>query len=360
MFDFNNFLRQITEMNVSDIHLRVNEVPVVRKNGEIIKTNIPPLSRADMDAIVDQMFPEDKKYDIENIYNLDFLYELEDVSIFRVNYAKSKQNPMLVMRIVSCNPPSFEEKNIPKILKTICENKNGLVFVTGPTGSGKSTTLAAMLNYINKNFAKHIVTLEDPIEYMHKNMKSIFSQRQVGDDTESYQLGLKYALRQDPDIILLGEIRDKETAKLALSAAETGHLVFTTLHAKDSIQTISRLVNFFEPHERDQIRIQLANVLRATIAQKLLPMKNQQGRVPAYEILISTPAIKDYIEKDNLEDIYNLIKEGKYADMITMNFYLANLVENGFITKETALEASENSLELAQMFRGNYHGRARV
>jgi len=357
MFDFENFLRQITAMNVSDIHLRIEEVPVVRKNGEMIKTNIPPLTKSDMDSIIETILPPDKKKDINNILNLDFLYELKGVSIFRVNYAISKRNPMIVMRIVSCNPPSFEEMNIPKILKSICENKNGIVLVTGQTGSGKSTTLAAMLNYINQNYAKHIITLEDPIEYMHKNIKSIFSQRQIGEDTESYLSGLKYALRQDPDIILLGEIRDKETAKLALSAAETGHLVFTTLHSKDSIQTVSRMVNFFEPYERDQIRIQLANVLRATISQKLLVKKDNSGRVPAFEILISTPAIKDYIEKDKLDEIYGLIKEGKYSDMITLNYYLTSLVENGLVTKEAALEASENTVELSQLFRGNYTGR---
>ncbi len=358
MFDFENFLKQITQMDVSDIHLRVGEVPAVRKNGEIIKTNIPPLSKPEMDAIVDTIFPPEKRKDLDNIFNFDFLYELPDVSRFRVNYARAKQDPMLVLRIVPYEVPSLEEKNLPAVLKKICDAENGIVFVTGPTGSGKSTTLAAMLDYINKNYAKHIITLEDPIEYLHNNSKSVFSQRQIGVDTEDFNVSLKYALRQDPDIILIGEIRDKETAKLALNAAETGHLVFTTLHTKDSIQTINRIVNMFEPHEREMIRLELAQVLRATVAQKLLVTANHEGRVPAFEILVATPAIVDYIAKDKLDEVYTLLKEGKYSDMVTLNMYLMGLLKSKLISKETALAAAENKTELTHMIKGTYHGTA--
>lgn len=355
LFDFENFLKQIAEMQVSDIHLRVNEVPIVRKDGLMIKTNMEPLTKPFMETIVDEIIPEQMRGQGTALTDYDFLYEIEGVSRFRVNYAKNLQNPMLVMRIIPYEIPSFAEKKIPTVLYRVCEEANGLIFVTGPTGCGKSTTLAAMLNHINENQNKHIITLEDPIEYLHKNNKSIFTQRQVGIDTKDYPSAVKYALRQDPDILLIGEIRDKETAREALSAAETGHLVFTTLHTSDAVQTVNRIINFFEPHERDYVRTQLAQVLKATIAQKLLPQTDGNGRVPAFEILIATPTIKDYIVKNNLEQVYALLKEGKYNDMITLNMYLANLVRDKLITKETALEASENSTELIQMFKGTYH-----
>lgn len=355
MIDFENFLRQIVTMDVSDIHLRVDEVPIVRKNGVMIKTNMSAISKESMEKIVDIVIPPHMKNEIEKILNYDFLYELPGVSRFRVNYAKSLQAPMLVFRVIPYKAPTFEERKIPNVLKNICNANNGVILVTGPTGSGKSTTLTAMLQHINTTSPKHIITIEDPIEFLHTNDKSIFSQRQVGIDTEGFPASIRAALRQDPDIILIGEIRDRETAREALSAAETGHLVFSTLHTSDAVQTVNRIVNFFEPYEREQIRTQLAQVLRATIAQKLLPTADNTTRVPAFEILVSTPTIKDYIMKDELENVYNLIKEGKYSDMITLNMYLANLVREKTITPEVALQASENKNELMQIFKGTYH-----
>lgn len=355
MIDFDNFLKQIITMDVSDIHFRVGEVPVVRRNGAMIKTNLPPVTQADMERIVDMIMPSNMRGEAENLMNYDFLYEIPCVSRFRVNYAKSLQTPMLVLRVISYAAPSFEDKKIPKVLQNICNTNNGIILVTGPTGSGKSTTLTAMLQYINKTFSKHIITIEDPIEFLHENEKSIFSQRQIGLDTEDFPSSIRAALRQDPDIIFIGEIRDRATAREALSAAETGHLVLSTLHTSDAVNTVNRIVNFFEPYERDQIRVQLAQVLRATIAQKLISTADGNDRVPAFEILVSTPTIKDYIVKDELESIYALIKEGKYSDMITLNMYLANLVREKTITPEAAIEASENKNELIQMFKGTYH-----
>lgn len=355
MFDFENFLKEIIEMGISDIHLRANEVPVVRKDGVIIKTHNEPLTKEILENIVENILPLQMKFNLNEIYNYDFLYEIPNVSRFRVNYAKNLENPMLVLRVVPYVAPDFENKNIPKVLQKVCAEQNGIVFVTGPTGSGKSTTLAAMLQYINENYAKHIITLEDPVEFIYTNDKSIFSQRQIGLDAQSYPDAVKASLRQDPDIILIGEIRDRNTAKEALSAAETGHLVFTTLHTSDAVQTVNRIVNFFEPHERDQVRNQLANVLRATITQKLLPKKDNTGRIPAFEILIATPSIKDYIIKGQLEKIYSLIKEGKYSDMMPLNMYLSNLVKLGLISEEVAFEASENKNEIQQIFKGAYH-----
>ena len=233
---------------------------------------------------------------------------------------------------------------------------NGIVLITGATGSGKSTTIASILESININQKKHIVTVEDPIEYVYKSKKSIFTQRQIGIDTGSFLDGLKFALRQDPDVILIGEIRDMETVQSALHAAETGHLVVATLHTYNAVQTINRILSFFPPSEREAVRSQFAEVYRGSISQKLLPKANGKGRIPAIELLVSTPTIKDFILKDELEEIYKLVKGGSYNDMITFNMSLYDLYKSGFITKEVALEHSDAPNELMHYMRGVYTG----
>lgn len=353
-FNVVNFLTQLVEKKVSDIHLHVGEPPICRKDGIILKTNLPVISLEDMQEIVSILKPEN--VDFEKASNLDFLFEIPNVSRFRVNYALSLQKPMFVLRVIPYDIPSFEDMNISQNIKLFSDYASGIVFITGPTGCGKSTTLACLLDYINQSKNRHIVTIEDPIEYLYKNEKSIFSQRQVGVDTPDYASGVKYSLRQDPDIILVGEIRDRATASEALKAADTGHLVFATLHTTDAVQTIMRVINLFEPYERPYVKQQLADNLVGTIAQKLIRKVDKTGRIPAFEILVATSTIKDYILKDELEQIYELIKIGKFNDMITMNMYLHDLVKHKAITSEAALSASENKLELQQMLKGAFHG----
>ncbi len=234
--------------------------------------------------------------------------------------------------------------------------KSGIVFITGPTGRVKSTTIASLIDSINRNERKHIITIEDPIEFIYSNKNCIITQRQVEIDTLSFPDGVKYALRQDPDVILIGEIRDIETLTSAMKAAETGHLVIASLHTNDAIQTVSRIVGMYEPKDRENVRKQLSETLRGCIAQKLIPMKSGHGRIPACEIMAVTPTIKDFIIKDELEQIYDLVKKGSYNDMITMNMSLLQLIKENMISKEVAIEVSDNKVEIEQMLRGAYHG----
>jgi len=245
---------------------------------------------------------------------------------------------------------------LPDILYSIVEQPNGIILVTGPTGSGKSTTIASLINQINMTVSKHVVTIEDPIEYVFGCKKSVVSQRQVGVDTRSFSDGIRYALRQDPDVIFIGEIRDKETMEAALKASETGHLVLSTLHTNDAVQTINRIVNMFDESNRFLIRRQLAETLRATIAQKLVYSEQERKRFPACEIMVVTSTIKDYINKDNTEEIYELLRDNTVDNMISMNTSLARLVDNGSISEEEALHNSNDEPELEKMFRGVYQG----
>ena len=265
-------------------------------------------------------------------------------------------NPALVIRNIPYGIHSLQELELPEVLNDIIKHQNGIILVTGPTGSGKSTTLAALINQISINSAKHIVTIEDPIEYVFTCQKSIISQRQVEVDTQSFSDGIKYALRQDPDVIFIGEIRDKETMAAALKAAETGHLVLSTLHTNDAVQTINRIINMFEESNRPIIRRQLADTLRATIAQKLVYSTQNDKRYPACEIMVVTPTIRDYINKDNTDAIYELLGETCIDDMISMNSSLAALVTNNLISQEEALENSNDPNELEKIFRGVYQG----
>lgn len=245
---------------------------------------------------------------------------------------------------------------LPESIEQFATLNNGLVLITGPTGSGKSTTIASLIDYVNINYPKHIITIEDPVEFIFTNKKSLVSQRQVLIDTPSFPDGIKYALRQDPDVIFIGEIRDKETVTAALKAAETGHLVFATIHTNDAIQTVNRIVNMYEPSDREFVRGQLASILRGTVSQKLVPISNGAGRRPACEVLVVTPTVKDFIEKDKLEEIYELVKKGSFNNMITMNTSLYRLFEQDLITEDVAMTYSDNKNELQQMFRGVFHG----
>ena len=355
-FDVITFLKKAVTIGASDAHLQVGEHPTVRVGGRITKIDMPDLTDEDLEAAYKTILPSHIIEDIDKIFDLDFAYEIQGLSRFRVNLNRQLSKFGLVIRTIPYNIKKFSELNLPESIEQFSNLNNGLVLVTGPTGAGKSTTIASLIDYININYPKHIVTIEDPIEFVFNNRKSIVSQRQVLIDTPSFPDGIKYALRQDPDVIFVGEIRDKETADAALKAAETGHLVFATIHTNDAIQTCCRIINMFDPSDRDYVRSQLAQVLRGTVSQKLIPRIDSSERVPACEVLVVTPTVKDFIEKDKLEDIYELVKKGTFNNMITMNASLYKLYEKGFISEESAVAYSDNKNELQQMMRGVYHG----
>ncbi|MCD7780334.1 MAG: PilT/PilU family type 4a pilus ATPase [Candidatus Gastranaerophilales bacterium] len=349
-------LKKAQELKASDLHFIVGEVPSFRIDGKIIKSKLEPVTEEDMMKAIDEMAPISMRDKIFRSYDSDFPYEIEGVSRFRVNIAMSFGCHSMTIRLIPYDIPNFEELKLPKTIEKFSALENGIVLVTGVAGCGKSTTIASILEHVNNTQKKHIVTIEDPIEYVYKSKKSIFTQRQIGIDTGSYIDGLKFALRQDPDVILIGEIRDMETVQSALHAAETGHLVFATLHTFNAVQTINRILSFFPPSEREIVRSQLAEVFRGSVSQKLLPKADGKGRIPAIELLYSTPTIKDFILKDELEEIYKLVQKGSYNDMITFNLSLYDLYKNKLITKETALEHSESPNELMHYIKGVYSG----
>ncbi len=354
-FEIESFLKFAVSQNISDIHLRKDTPPMVRKDGTILKSKSAPLSEEDMQDILDKIIPQKLKAKMGDAFDFDFSYEISGVSRFRVNLLHDLGSIGFVFRVVPYVVPAMEKLILPPVLKKFTTLNNGLILVTGPTGSGKTTTLASILDFMNQNSQKHIITLEDPIEFMHSNKKCVFTQRQLGLDTDSFPHGLKYALRQDPDVILIGEMRDRETISSALKAAETGHLVFSTLHTTDAVQTINRIINSFEPHERESVRLQVASTLRGTVAQKLVKRKDK-GRVPATEILVVTPAARDYIIRDEVDKIYELIQDGDYSGMMSMNLSLFKLVKAGLITQEMALESSDTPNEMEQLLKGAFHG----
>lgn len=355
-FNINNFLAQAIAAGASDIHLRVNEHPVIRKDSKIIKADLPKLTFEDLEEVVTTVIPKALKTEANSAYDLDFSYEIKGLSRFRINLSRQLGSSALVIRSIPYKIKTIEELKLPLSLEKFATLNNGLVLVTGPTGSGKSTTLASLIDHININYQKHIITIEDPIEYSFESKKSIISQRQIGLDTPSFADGVKFAMRQDPDVILIGEIRDRDTVESALKASETGHLVFATLHTNDAVQTVNRIVNMFDLKDRDYIRSQIAATLRGTISQKLAVNKNGEGRTPACEILVCTSTVKDFIIKNELDKIYDLVKQGSFNEMLTMNMSLYKLMEKDIITKEEALDRSDNRNELLQMIRGIYHG----
>lgn len=355
-FNIISFLKKAVAVGASDVHLQVDEHPAIRIDGKIAKVDMPALSEDDISIAYDILLPTHFKGKVNAVFDLDFAYEIHGVSRFRVNLSRQLGKSTLVIRTIPYNIKKVSELMLPESIEQFATLNNGLVLITGPTGSGKSTTIASLIDYVNINYPKHIITIEDPVEFIFTNKKSLVSQRQVLIDTPSFPDGIKYALRQDPDVIFIGEIRDKETVTAALKAAETGHLVFATIHTNDAIQTVNRIVNMYEPSDREFVRGQLASILRGTVSQKLVPISNGAGRRPACEVLVVTPTVKDFIEKDKLEEIYELVKKGSFNNMITMNTSLYRLFEQDLITEDVAMAYSDNKNELQQMFRGVFHG----
>ncbi len=355
-FYIEDFLRQAVSVGASDAHICEGERPAIRVSGQIMRINLPPITSEDMDFAIKSIAPAHLKDRITRFFDIDFSYEIPGCSRFRVNMSRQLGKAAMVIRTIPYYIKKFKELNLSDTIEQFASFNNGLVLVTGPTGSGKSTTIASLIDYINATVAKHIITIEDPVEFIFSNKKSIVSQRQLLIDTPSFSDGIKYSLRQDPDVIFIGEIRDRETIESALNAAETGHLVVSTLHTNDAIQSITRIINLFDPGERTFVINQIANTLRGTISQKLLPSTDGNTRFPAAEILVVTPTVRDFIIKNELDQIYGLVKNGSFDNMITMNMSIYKLYQEGKISKETALTYSDNKTELEQMMRGVYRG----
>ncbi len=348
-YTLEQLLKNIHQHGASDLHLNVNVEPMLRIDGKLQPLNIPKLTDEDITELCYSILTEKQKAKFEENLELDFSYDIPNVSRFRANYFYERGHLGAVFRIIPEKPLSLDELNAPAVFKELIKKEKGLVLVTGPTGSGKSTTLAAMINEINIMYAKHIITIEDPIEFVHRHKKSLISQREVGKDTKSFLNALKASLREDPDVILIGEMRDKETIAAAITAAETGHLVFGTLHTNSADQTINRIVNVFPAEEQAQIRTQLSMGLLAVIAQVLLP-KIGGGRIAAHEIMINNPAIANLIRENKIQQIYSQMQLNQGATgMQTMNQILADLVRKSIVAPETAMNYSTKSQELRKM-----------
>lgn len=335
--DIFDLLKQAVNLGASDIHITSNSEPIARVKGKFIKLSDDILTKEDTKEMVKQIADEERLQNIEKIGELDFSATLEDGTRFRVNAYKQKGSYALAIRTINSKVPSFEELNLPETLKTFTEKHKGLVLVTGPTGSGKSTTLASLIDIINQNRQAHIITIEDPIEYVHNHKRSIVNQREIGIDSKSFHSALRAILRQDPDVILIGEMRDSETISIALTAAETGHLVFSTLHTVGSAKTIDRIIDSFPSEQQQQIRTQLSTVCEGIISQQLLPTADGRDRVAATEVMMATPAIRNLIRENKTFQIQNTMQTGLSKGMHTMDQDIIKLYKQGIITKEIAL-----------------------
>jgi twitching motility protein PilT len=343
------------QSGASDLHLKVGSYPMMRVNGTLtVCSEDKRLDRSDTESMADTLFSADQREKFRRAQEVDLAYSVPGLGRFRCNVYQQRGTIALVLRVIPTRVKGIDELGLPPVLKTIAQEERGLVLVTGTTGSGKSTTLAAMIDYVNSSRSSHIMTVEDPIEYLHRDHHSIVSQREVNVHTESFSPALRSALRQDPDVILVGEMRDHETVETALLAAETGHLVFSTLHTLDATETINRIIAVFPPHQQRQVRIQLASVLKAAIAQRLLPRADGLGRVPAVEVMIATAFIRDcIIDKDRTSQIHSAIASGtSQYGMQTFDQSIFNLYSQGFVTLEEALRWASNVDEFKLKVQG--------
>ena len=347
-------LRAMVDHKASDLHIRTGVPPIYRINGSLTKIFETRVDPGMMDSFLDDIMNRDQKLRFEQNKECDFAVGARDMGRFRVNVFRQRGTIAVVIRHIKAKIPAFEELHLPEVIRDMALTRRGLVLVTGTTGSGKSTTLASMLDYINQREAVNIITVEDPIEYLYRDDKAIISQREIGVDTLSYANALRAALRQDPDVLLVGEIRDLETMQIALTAADTGHMVFATIHTTNATETIQRVLSMYPPHQHDEIRLLLAEVLAGIISLRLLPTADGQGRVPAAEVLVNTAAIKEYIrDKDKLELVEQAIAEGhmQYRSQ-TFDQALLELYKTEQISLETAMNAATNKDDFDLKIRG--------
>ena len=338
----------------SDIHFKTGNPPVIRYDGRLVRLDYSPLSRKDIDDVLDQILTEEQLKLFQERHEFDVSYAVAELSRFRVNICREMGSVRLVFRLIPFEIPTIQELGLPLVLQDICKTPRGLALVTGPTGSGKSTTLASMITYINLHYPKHIVTIEDPIEFVHTDKQGMITQRQVGTDTHTFVDSMRAVVRQDPDVIMLGEMRDAETVFSAMQAAETGHLVLSTLHTPDAVDTVARITDFFPPSQHQQVRNQFANCLRAVVSQRLVPRKSGVGRIAAVEVLIGTPLVKERIKMQaDSSQIIALMSEGRETyGMQTFDQHLYELWEAEEISEETALEFATSPKDLSLRLRG--------
>ncbi len=342
MITIDELLKIGKENGASDVHITVGVPPKMRVNGELVDMNYPKLMPEDTDAIVNQMLSERQKEILKKDGEADFSFSIPALGRYRVNAFNQRGSLAAAIRLVGTQIPKPEDLGLPKSVIDLYNKKRGLILVTGPTGSGKSTTLASLINRINENRKAHIITLEDPIEYLHQHKLSMVNQREVGLDTMSYANALRAALREDPDVILVGEMRDLETISIAVTAAETGHLVLSTLHTIGAASTIDRIIDVFPPHQQQQIRIQLSMVLEAVISQQLIPTSDGHHRVAAFEVMLMSVAIKNLIREAKTFQIESMIQTSKKSGMITMDDALYELCMMGHITSEQAINFAQD------------------
>jgi len=338
--DILSLLKTTIDLKASDLHITVAVPPMIRLNGKLEKVGDEIITPEISAKLIRDVLSEDELTKLDTNGELDLSFAHAGLGRFRVNAFKQRGSYCMALRVVALNIPTIEQLGLPAVTKELARKQRGLVLVTGPTGSGKSTTLASMIDLINSERNCHILTLEDPIEYLHKHKKSIVNQREVGNDTVSFSNALRSALRQDPDVILVGEMRDLETISTAITAAETGHLVLSTLHTLGAAKTVDRIIDVFPPHQQQQIKVQLSSVLEGVISQQLIPKADGSGRIGAYEVMVTTPAIRNLIREGKSHQIQTSIQTGVKFGMQTMDQSITELYRKGLLSKEVALASS--------------------
>ncbi|MBL8453748.1 MAG: type IV pilus twitching motility protein PilT, partial [Zoogloea sp.] len=340
--DITELLAFTVKNKASDLHVSAGLPPMIRVHGDVRRINLPALAHKDVHGMVYDIMNDSQRKQYEEFFETDFSFEIPNLARFRVNAFNQNRGAAAVFRVIPSKVMSLEELNCPKIFKEIANQPRGIVLVTGPTGSGKSTTLAAMVDYVNENEYGHILTIEDPIEFVHESKRCLINQREVSRDTQSFNAALRSALREDPDVVLVGEMRDLETIRLALTAAETGHLVFGTLHTSSAAKTIDRIVDVFPANEKDMVRAMMSESLRAVISQTLLKTKDGTGRVAAHEIMIGTPAIRNLIRENKVAQMYSAIQTGQNIGMQTLDQCLADMVRRNIVSGSEARLRAQN------------------
>ncbi len=355
MVSIHDIMKEAVERRASDIHIKIGNPPILRVDGVLLRLDhLPVLTEEITRGLLIEILDSRDLAKYDKLLELDSSYTYENTARFRVNACVDDGNPRIVLRLIPLVIKTLEELHLPPVLKKMCYLKNGLILFTGPTGCGKSTSLAAMIDEINTNRPDHVITIEDPLEFMHMDKMGIVTQREIGHDTLSFANALRAALRQDPDVILIGEMRDTETVRTALASAETGHLVFSTLHTVDAVETLNRLMEFFEPHQHAQIRKQISSVLRGICSQRILPLANGEGRIAACEMLVGTRTVRDFIEQGkSFREILNIIEESKDQwGMQSFDQALYDLWAAKIITPETALQNATSAKDLKMRMQG--------